>query len=131
MDDIDMENTRDYPSEVMAKPIKLAQKLRSLIMDVIAGEKEVAEYEGSDEAWDDELGDVFDTFKNEAVSGEVPAVDLLAQIDQLIYSLMDYEGGAGWVDADQVDSKEMLKLKEIVAEDDLFKLKEIFLALAA
>lgn len=131
MAEIDMENTRDYPSEVMAEPIKLAQKLRSLLLKIIAVEKERAEYAASDEASDEELRDAFDTF-NEAVSGEVPAVDLLAQIDQLIYSLIDYEPpGDRWFDADDVESKEVLKLKEIVVRDNQFKLSEILLAPAA
>ena len=48
---------------------------------------------------------------------------MLSKIDQLIYDLMDYQGGgAGWVDADDFDSKEMLKLKEIVAVDEDKKL---------
>ena len=131
MAEIDMENTRDYPSEVMAEPIKLAQKLRSLLLKIIAVEKGRAEYEGSDEAWDDQLEDVFDTFKNEAVSGEAPAVDLLAQIDQLIYALVDFEPADRWIDADDVESKEVLKLKEIVARDNQFKLREILLAPSA
>ena len=130
MAEIDMENTRDYPSEVMAEPIKLAQKLRSLLLKIIAVEKERAEYEASAEASDEELRDVFATF-NEAVSGEAPAVDMLAQIDQLIYSLVDYEPGDRWIDADDVESKEVLKLKEIVARDNQFKLSEILLAPAA
>jgi hypothetical protein len=127
MAEIDMENTRDYPSEVMAKPIKLAQKLRSLLLKIIAVEKERADYERSDEAWDDQLEDVFDTFKNEAVSGEAPAVDMLAQIDQLIYSLVDYEPGDQWVDADDVESKEVLKMTEIIKRDSQFHLKNILI----
>ena len=112
------------------KAIAMAQKLRSLLLQVIAVEKEWAEYETSDEATDKEMEDVFSTF-NEAVEAEVPAVDLLAQIDKLLYNLMSYQPrGEGWFDADDVDSKEVLRLKEIVDRDNQFKLRGI-LALAA
>ena len=110
--------------------IKLARQMRLLLIRVVGLEKyeeqeqDEEEYEASEEIVDD--------FFKEASIDDVPAVELLSKIDQLIYDLMDYQGGgAGWVDADDFDSKEMLKLKEIVAEDDLFKLKEIFLASAA
>jgi len=111
------------------KAIAMAQKLRSLLLQVIAVEKEWAEYETSDEATDKEMEDVLSTFK-EAVNDEVPAVDLLAQIDQLLYDLLAYNGNDGWIDADDVDSKEVMKLKEIVDRDNQFKLRGI-LALAA
>ena len=113
------------------KAIKMAQKLRSLLLKVIAVEKEWNEYEGSAEATNKEMEDILSTFK-EGVNDEVPAVDLLAQIDTLLYDLMSYEpGGAGWFDADDVESKEVLKLKEIIAQDDQFKLRQILLAPAA
>jgi len=165
------------------KAIAIAQKLRSLLIQVIAVEKEWAEYEQSDEASDKKIKDVLSTFDegkeamvdwnksddlaaawgkmtdrerqayfkkveklnkksrakrsgkkrtNLKEQDDAPATDLLAQIDQLIYDLMDYEGGGDrWVDADDIESKEVLKLKEIIAQDDQFKLKKICLALAA
>ena len=108
--------------------IKLARQMRLLLIRVVGLEKdqeqEQDEYEASDEGLDD--------FFKEASTDDAPAVGLLSKIDQLIYDLMDYQGGGEkWLDADDFDSKEMLKLKEIVAEDDLYKLKEIFLASAA
>ena len=113
------------------KAIAMAQKLRSLLIKVIAVEKEWNEYEGSAEATNKEMEDILSTFK-EGVNDEVPAVDLLAQIDTLLYDLMSYEpGGAGWFDADDVESKEVLKLKEIVDRGNQFKLREILLAPAA
>ena len=110
--------------------IKLARQMRLLLIRVVGLEKDQEqeqdeeEYEASEEIVDD--------FFKEASTDDVPAVGLLSKIDQLIYDLMDYQGGGdGWIDADDFDSKEMLKLKEIVAEDDLYKLKEIFLMASA
>ena len=108
------------------KAISLAQKLRFVIMKIIASEKEKADWNASDEKMMDDIKSF-----NEA-STDVPAVDLLNQIDQLLYDLMDYEGGADrWVDAQDVETKEVLKLKEILNQDNQFKLKEILLAPAA
>ena len=112
------------------KAIAMAQKLRSLLLKVIAVEKEWDEYEASGEASDKEMKDVLSTF-NEAVAAEVPAVDLLAQIDKILYDLMSYQGGGdGWFDADDVESKEVLKLKEIVDRDNQFKLRGFLLPAA-
>lgn len=164
------------------KAIAIAQKLRSLLIQVIAVEKEWAEYEQSDEASDKKMKDVLSTFdegkkamidwdadddaaaawgkmsakerrdyfkkveklnkksrakraskkRNLKEEDDTPATDLLAQIDKLIYDLYDYEGGGDrWVDADDIESKEVLKLKEIIAQDDQFKLRQILLAPAA
>ena len=164
------------------KAIAIAQKLRSLLIQVIAVEKEWAEYEDSDEASDKKTKDVLSTFdeskeamidwnksddlaaawgkmstkerrdyfkkverlnkksllkrsgkkRNLKEQDAMAGTDLLAQIDNLIYDLMDYEGGGDrWVDADDIESKEVLKLKEIIAQDDQFKLRQILLAPAA
>jgi hypothetical protein len=105
------------------KAIDLAQRLRSLIIKIVAFEKDEAEYEASSEKMMDTLG----TFNEAANADEVSAVDLLAQIDQILYNMMSYSGGGErWVDADDVKSKEVLKLSTPV-----LKLKEILLASAA
>lgn len=114
--------------EEIDKAIAMAQKLRSLLIQVIAIEKEWTEYEGSSEKMLDTLG----TFNEAADADNVPAVDLLAQIDQILYSLMDYgAAGEGWHDEDEYSRREVLKLKEIIARDNQFKLREILLASAA
>ena len=92
--------------------IKLARQIRLLLIRVIGSEKDQNQqqddYEYSDKRMDD--------FFKESSTDDVPAVELLSKIDQLIYDLMDYQGGGdGWVDAKDFESKEMLKLKEIVA----------------
>ena len=154
------------------KAINLTQRLRSVMLQMVALEKEWDEYENSEEymqslvsdfnegwnrsddlaaAWgkmsDRERRDYFKKVeklnkksrlkragkkRNLKEEDDAPATDLLAQIDNLIYDLYDYSGGGDrWIDADDVDSKEVLKLKEIIARDNQFKLKEIFMAAAA
>ena len=89
---------------------KLAQNLRSVIIKVIASEKEMEDFESSDEHMKDVVGSF-----NEALEADVPATDLLTQIDQLLYDLMDYEPtGEGWRDEDAYERKEVMKLKEIL-----------------
>ena len=44
-----------------------------------------------------------------------PAVGFLAQVDTLLYDLMNYDGtGEAWIDSDDIETKEVLKLKEII-----------------
>ena len=96
--------------DYIARAIKLAQNLRSVIIKVIASEKEISNFESSDE----HMKDVVASF-NEALEADVPATDLLAQIDHLLYVLMDYEpAGEGWRDEDAYERKEIMKLKEIL-----------------
>ena len=94
----------------IAQAIKLARHLRSVIVKVVALEKEMKDFESSDEHMKDVLG-----FFNEALEADVPATDLLTQMDQLLYALMDYEpAGEGWRDEDAYERKEVMKLKEIL-----------------
>ena len=44
----------------------------------------------------------------------VSATGLLDQVDDLLYALLDYDRVEGWRDADDFESKEMMKLKEIM-----------------
>ena len=92
------------------KAIIIAQKLRSVIIKIIGDEKEKSAWNASDQKMMDDIKSF-----NEASTDDVPAVDLLSQIDQLLYDLMDYSGGGDrWVDADDFESREVLKLKEIL-----------------
>jgi hypothetical protein len=96
--------------DYIAQAIKLAQHLRSVIIKVVALEKKMGDFKTSDEHMKDVLG-----FFNEALEADVPATDLLTQMDQLLYALMDYEpAGEGWRDEDAYDRKEVMKLKEIL-----------------
>lgn len=106
------------------KAVKLTKHLRHVIMNIVGREKEKENYDASDDRIED--------FFTEAADDDTPAVDLLAQVDTLLYALMSYDGtGEAWVDADDIETKEILKLKEIVEQDKKFLLKEILLPTAA
>ena len=100
-----------------------------MVIKAIAAEKELedferkeADYEDSDERMEDIVSSFSEASSDEA-SMPGTAVELLAQIDQLIYSLMDMEpAGEGWRDEDAYEKKEVMKLKEIVGADEANKL---------
>ena len=98
-----------------------------MVIKAIAAEKELEDFERKEadyEDSDERMEDMVSSF-SEASSDEMPgtAVELLAQIDQLIYSLWDMEpAGEGWRDEDAYEKKEVMKLKEIVGHDEASKL---------
>ena len=105
-------------SEYIARAIRLAQNLRSVIIKVVAVKKDREDFDREEdeyEASDERMEDIVSGF-NEASSVEASTTtELLAQIDQLIYSLMDMEpAGEGWRDEDAYEKKEVMKLKEIL-----------------
>ena len=144
------------------KAINLTQRLRSVMLQMVALEKEWDEYENSEEymqslvsdfnenwnksddlaaAWgrmsDKERQAYFkkvDKLNKKSRSkrnGEKPATRsarslkeqdaaeestaILAQIDQLLYSLMNMGGGEGWNDEADYEERTQMKLKEVVA----------------
>ena len=90
------------------RAIKLAQELRSLILQGFKADKKDEAYEKSDKS-------ISDFFK-ESNGTDVSTTDILSQIDAIIYSLMSYvpDEDDGWREADDFESKEMMKLKEIM-----------------
>ena len=106
------------------KAVHITKKLRSVIMKIVGLEKEKENYDASD----DRIEDFF-----EEVGGDAgPAVELLAQVDTLLYDLMNYNGtGEAWIDADDVKSKEVLKMNEIIKRDSQFHLQNILISAAA
>ena len=111
-------------NDFIAQAIKRARGLRAVMIKAITAEKEMedferkeADYEASDERMED-IVSAFSEASSEEPRGVVmpgTAVELLAQIDQLIYSLMDMEpAGEGWRDEDAYEKKEVMKLKEIL-----------------
>ena len=94
-------------------------------MKIVGLEKEKENYDASDER-------IEDFFEEADADGGTPAVDLLQMVDTLLYDLMSYDDtGSSWIDADDVKSKEVLKLKEIVERDKQFHLKYLLLPTAA
>tara|TARA_Y100000310_G_scaffold321031_1_gene378113 strand:- start:51 stop:434 length:384 start_codon:yes stop_codon:yes gene_type:complete len=116
-------------NDFISQAIQRARGLRAVVIKAIAAEKELEDFERKEadyEASDERMEDIVSSF-SEASSDEpvMPgtAVELLAQIDQLIYSLMDMEpAGEGWRDEDAYEKKEVMKLKEIVGADEANKL---------
>ena len=88
--------------------LKLAQELRGVILKGFQEDQDKEAYEKRDKS-------ISDFFKEENGT-DVSTTDLLSQIDAIIYSLMSYspDEDDGWREADDFESKEMMKLKEIM-----------------
>ena len=102
-----------------------------MVIKAIAAEKELedferkeADYEASDERMEDLVSSAFsEASEPRGMVEPGTAVELLAQIDTLIYSLMDMKpAGEGWRDEDAYERKEVMKLKEIVGTNEANKL---------
>jgi hypothetical protein len=108
-------------TDYISQAIQRARGLRAVVIKAIAAEKELEDFERKEddyEASDERMEDIVSSF-SEASSDEsvMPgtAVELLAQVDQLIYALLDMEpAGEGWRDEDAYERKEVMKLKEIL-----------------
>ena len=107
------------------KAVSITKRLRRIIMNIVGLEKEKENYDASDDR-------IEDFFTEAAGDDDTPAVDLLTHVDTLLYALLSAAGtGEAWVDADDVETREILKLKEIVNHHKKFQLKEILLPTAA
>ena len=92
--------------------IKLTQKLQKVIMRMAEEEKDIATEKSST---DYPAKTVKYFFKEDDQGVQiVSATGLLDQVDDLLYALLDYNRVEGWRDADDFESKEMMKLKEVV-----------------
>jgi len=120
-------------NDFISQAIQRARGLRAVVIKAIAAEKELedferkeADYEASDERMEDLVSSAFSEASSAEPRGMVEpgtAVELLAQIDTLIYSLMDMKpAGEGWRDEDAYEKKEVMKLKEIVGTNEANKL---------
>ena len=119
-------------NDFISQAIQRARGLRAVVIKAIAAEKELedferkeADYEASDERMEDLVSSAFSEGSEEPRGMVEPgtAVELLAQIDTLIYSLMDMKpAGEGWRDEDAYERKEVMKLKEIVGTNEANKL---------
>ena len=88
--------------------LKLAQELRGIILKGFQDDQDKEAYEKSDKS-------ISDFFK-ESNGTDVSTTDLLALIDNLIYSLMSYTPDEvdGWADEDSYEERTQMKLKEVV-----------------
>lgn len=101
------------------KAIHLTQRLRAVMLQVVAIEKEIEEWEASDEYLQSIVGDM-----KEAVLAlttrpgtlQEDATDILASIDQLLYALMDLGGDEAWKDEGEFEQRTQLKLGEALRD---------------
>ena len=101
------------------KAIHLTQRLRAVMLQVVAIEKEIEEWEASDEYLQSIVGDM-----KEAVLAlttrpgtlQEDATDILASIDQLLYALMDLGGDEAWKDEGEFEQRTQLKLGEALKD---------------
>ena len=93
------------------KAIKLAQALRSLILQGFKADKDDEAYEKSDQ----DIEPIADFFKEN--TADISTTHLLAQIDKIIYTLISYvpdEDDDGWHPEDDYQEKTLMRLKEII-----------------
>ena len=121
----------------LGKAINLCERLRGVVIQLVAEEKSNEEadrdleaYLASDEKHDQDVDDMMATY-NEALlhpdhveewqkllkeqeEEQLSATELLSKCDTLLYGLLSYEGADTWKDADDFETKEIMKLKEIL-----------------
>ena len=101
------------------KAINLTQRLRAVMLQAVSLEKEIEEWEASDEYLQSIVGDM-----KEAVLAlttrpgtlQEDATDILASIDQLLYALMDLGGDEAWKDEGEFEQRTQLKLGEALKD---------------
>ena len=103
------------------KAIHLTQRLRAVMLQVVALEKEIEEWEGSDErmAAVADMKEVLLTFCADGLSCATlkeDATDILTSIDQLLYALMDLGGDEAWKDEGEFEQRTQLKLGEALKD---------------
>ena len=104
------------------KAINLTQRLRAVMLQVVALEKEIEEWESSDErmAAVADMKEVLKVFCKDGLACATlneDATDILASIDQLLYTLMDLDGGAeAWRDEGEFEQRTQLKLGEALKD---------------
>jgi hypothetical protein len=100
----------------IGKAIDLAQRLRAVMLQVVALGKEKEEYENSEEYMQSIVSDFQESLnlKEEDATEEHTAI--LAQIDQLLYALMNLGGDEGWNDEADYEERTQLKLGEAIKD---------------
>jgi len=109
----------------LGKAINLAETLRTVLIQLVAEEKSNVEadrdleaYLASDEKHDQDVDDMMATYNEgllkEQDEEQLSATELLFKCDTLLYGLLSYKGADTWKDADDFETKEIMKLKEIL-----------------
>lgn len=109
----------------LGKAINLAETLRTVLIQLVAEEKSNVEadrdleaYLASDEKHDQDVDDMMATYNEgllkEQDEEQLSATELLSKCDTLLYGLLSYKGADTWKDADDFETKEIMKLKEIL-----------------
>ena len=104
------------------KAINLTQRLRAVMLQVVALEKEIEEWESSDErmAAVADMKEVLKVFCKDGLACATlneDATDILASIDQLLYTLMDLDGGGdAWRNEEDFATRTQLKLGEALKD---------------
>ena len=104
------------------KAINLAQRLRAVMLQVVGLEKEIEDWEASDEhmAAVADMKEVLQTFCADGLACarlNEDASDILKEIDKILYALMDLDGGAeAWRDEGEFEQRTQLKLGEALKD---------------
>jgi len=121
----------------LGKAINLCERLRTVVIQLVAEEKSNEEadrdleaYLASDEKHDQDVDDMMATYNEgllhpdhadewqqllkEQDEEQLSATELLSKCDTLLYGLLSYKGADTWKDADDFETKEIMKLKEIL-----------------
>ena len=99
----------------LTKAISSTKKLQLLITKLVEFEKDLGD-QVSDSNYPAEMISTAFNEQNEPYTDET---QLLAMVNDLLYRLMDYQREVDkWHDEEDVEQKSVLKLKEIVVEND-------------
>ena len=101
------------------KAIHLTQRLRAVMLQVVAIEKEIEEWEASDEYLQSIVGDMKEAMlalTTKPGTLQEDTTDILASIDQLLYALMDLGGDEAWKDEGEFEQQTQLKLGEALKD---------------
>ena len=101
-------------NQYLTRAISATKKLQLLITKMVEFEKDI-EDQVSDSDYPAEMISTAFNEENEPYTEET---QLLAMVNDLLYRLMDYQRDADkWHDEEDVQQKNVLKLKEIVVEN--------------
>ena len=108
-------------SKLIQSAIERADTLRDIILKAVERENNKADYINSPEYFDKQL-------KQMREADEIsPATKCLDGIDGLLYNLLEWqrETSNKWHNQDDYESKEVMRLKEIIINSDVSQLKTV------